>query len=144
MNNFGIIVSALQLIIDIIKLLCDLNVYKILSSKIFHCLNISHKHYDNVKIKKITDDKRKSLIKRRLKAVFFLAKKNSDGLKHILGAKLIFSLKRYETEENCISNIYYWKSCGYIDFEGNKIETMTAIKILEEGELLESITACKS
>ena len=76
--------------------------------------------------------------------VFFLAKKNSDGLKHILGAKLIFSLKRYETEEKCIRDIYYWKSCGYISFEGNKIETMTDIKIIEEGELLESIIACKS
>lgn len=144
MNKFGIIVSALQLIIDIIKLLYDLHVYKILSSKIFYCLNITHKHSDNVKIKKIPEAKKKLLIKRRLKVVFFLAKKNSYGLKHVLGAKLIFSLKRYETEENCISNIYYWKSCGYIDFEGNKIETMTDIKILKEGELLESIAACKS
>ena len=144
MNEFGIIISALQFILDLIKLLYDLNVNNVQSSKIFNRLNIHHKDYDKDKTKELSNDKKNALIRRRLKVIFFLAKKDSYGVKHILGSKLIFSLKRYETEEKCISNIYYWKSCDYIDFEGNKIETMTDIKILKEGELLESITACKS
>lgn len=144
MNEFGIVISTLQFVLDLLKWLYDLNVHNILSSKICSFFNIPHKDYDNNKTQKLSNNKKKLLIRRRLKVVFFLAEKDNYGIKSILGSKLIFSLRKYEAEDSCIDNIYYWKACGYIEFDGNKIETMTVIKILREDELLESIIACKS
>ena len=144
MEVFSLIIGILQFILDLLKWLYELNVYKFLSSKSFTLFNKSRKNDNRTKRKIISNDKKKTFIKRRLKAVFFFIKKDDSGYKNISGSKLIFALRKYETEDNCIKNIRYWKVCGYLDFDGSRIETMTIIRIIREEELLESIITCES
>lgn len=125
--------EVIKLLLDIIKLFLDLNIFNKANTI------IRNKDYSTNKNLEV---KTKKLIKRRLKAVFYTSKKDNYGLKCVDGVKLLYALNSYIDQEKSIEYIQYWKDLNYLKYTGIRLEPQTKIKILSEEKILESFNSC--
>lgn len=145
----GVIINAVQLLVDLTKLLVDLKIIEPLGLqekfkiKQKSQLILNLEPYKSMP-KNALNNRQLKLIKRRLKALFYTLKKDKYGCKIILGSKFISALGSYLSYNNSIKLIKYWRDCNFISFSETALESQSIVKILREDDLLESVSSCKS